>query len=96
MMAFYDFVVYSEYERSAVKNGIIAQARRAIKHTEEAQGVDTKELIDFLRPKIMLQQPIKEINFALTFGHSINPAYASIYFVYQYSLVYSCDLFSEF
>ena len=44
----------------------------------------------------MLQQPIKEINFALTFGHSINPAYASIYFVYQYSLVYSCDLFSEF
>merc|ERR1719223_996269 len=96
-LAMYDFVVYSEHEESAIKDGIVAQARDSIKHSEAAGGINTTALFAFCKEKVMLQKPQYNSNPALTeFGHTTNPGYASIYFSYQYSLAYAQDLFTEF
>ena len=39
---------------------------------------------------------IEDTHPGITFGHMINPAYASLYYGYQWTLVYACDLFTEF
>ena len=48
MLAVYDFTVYSETEESAVKDGIIAQARNHIHHIDQAKGINTTEVLAFV------------------------------------------------
>ena len=57
MLAVYDFTVYSETEESAVKDGIIAQARHHIHHIDQAKGINTTEVFAFVMKAVTLKEP---------------------------------------
>jgi Zn-dependent oligopeptidase len=80
-----------------LKDGLIAKARAAIKHTKATGGTNSTDLMDYLRRSVMMEEPRPGANIALTtFDHTINQNYASRYYAYQWSLVYAQDVFTEF
>jgi len=78
------------------EDGIIAKARAAVKHTEANGGINTTDVFAFLSKAIRLREPEPGYDDALAdFAHHIG-GYASVYWTYDYSMVYAQDLFTEF
>ena len=95
-LATFDFVVHSETEKSKgiYDHGLIAAARKAIHHKDNG-NIDTGALWAWIKPKMTFIEQTKDTNPAASFGHILG-GYESRYYGYQWSLVYSTDLFTEF
>ena len=94
--ASFDFVAHSETEKSdsIYDHGIIADARRHLKHKEGGE-LDTAALWQWLKPEMTFMGAPENTHPAAAFGH-IYGGYESRYYGYMWSLVYAQDLFAKF
>ena len=72
---------------------MFAEARASLKR--DGDKIDTAALWAKLKPKLTFMDQTPGTNPAASFGHILG-GYESQYYGYLWSLVYSCDLFSEF
>ena len=94
--AVFDFAIHSEAEKSEspYQNGIVAQARRHIKHKDGGK-IDTNSLWQWTKLEMLFISSSKDTHPAASFGHIIG-GYSSRFYGYLWSLVYAEDLFAKF